>query len=189
MLRWLLKAGFKPLSHHHTPSLTLRLVHIGPKLKNRQKCFLPRLGLLNLSGLVPAPSGEWTASLPAGVSLDEASESAPSRSLHWSSYIRSDGMVSCFLSVITIILIVITTLHCVLGYRNAVTPWPCRIKRWWTHTHTVIFAGVGWQCDTFSLSFRSPCLWILWRKGCCQSSAALSVKKHKVRINVGMEPE
>lgn len=58
----------------------------------------PRLGLLNRSGLEPAPSGECTASLPAGGSLEEASESAPSRSaLHWSSYIRNDGIVSCFL--------------------------------------------------------------------------------------------
>lgn len=62
----------------------------------------PRLGRPNLSGLDPPPSGEWTWSLPAGVSLDEASESTPSRSaLHWSSYIRSDGMVSCFLSTTT----------------------------------------------------------------------------------------
>lgn len=122
-------------------------------LRTRNK-HLPRLGLLNLSGLDPPPSGEWTWSLPAGVSLDEASESTPSRSaLHWSSYIRSDGMVSCFLSI-TIIITLITTIT-----RRIMRNWQLSRRK---HTLT----------HTFSLSFRSRCLGILWQKGCCQSSAA-----------------
>lgn len=84
-----------------------------PNFQDSKREHSPRLGLLNLSGLEPPPSGDWAWSLPAGVSLDEASESAPSRStLHWSSYIRSDGMVNCFLSIIIqIIVIIIILLH------------------------------------------------------------------------------
>lgn len=72
--------------------------------KNKKRCtklemFLP-LDLLNLSGLVAGPIGEWTESLPVVCSQDEASESPPSRStLHWSSYMRIDGRANCFLKV------------------------------------------------------------------------------------------
>lgn len=98
--------------------------------KQQKKLFLPRLGLLNLSGLEPPPSGEWTASRPAGGSLDEASESAPSLSaLHWSSYIRSDGMVSCFLSMIFILTIHYDLLR--FGTLQT-TPWQHHAE---THTH------------------------------------------------------
>lgn len=122
------------MSHYSEHSS--RLIH-GPK--NKLQCFSPRLGLLNLSGLEPAPSGEWTASLPAGGSLDEASESAPSRSvLHWSSYIRSDGMVSCFLSVILIIVMqIVLPLIIVI-----------------IHTHAGHFDGIRAQCG--ELPFLSP---------------------------------
>lgn len=64
----------------------------------RQAMDLPRLLLLNFSGLAAFPSGECTESLPVVGSQEDASESPPSRStLHWSSYIRSDGRLNCFL--------------------------------------------------------------------------------------------
>lgn len=56
------------------------LAYIGPTYLSINSCFLPRLVRLNLSGLDTGPEGEWTVSLPAVGSLEEASESPPSRS-------------------------------------------------------------------------------------------------------------